>query len=103
MFFHTSRKKSNNILIFFPTNIIPIYISKEPKLTKWGQQKNKPIKCSYMKKEITSKSLRKNKALIYSTIIELTFQMAFLHWSIHDKKKRVILYYSKCYFINLPL
>ena len=103
MFFHTSRKKSNNILIFFPTNIIPIYISKEPKLTKWGQQKNKPIKCSYMKKEITSKSLRKNKALIYSTIIELTFQMAFLHWSIHDKKKKLYLYYSKCYFINLPL
>jgi len=41
-----------------------------------------------MEKEITSKSLRKNKALIYSTIIELTFQIAFLHWSIHDKKKK---------------
>ena len=56
-----------------------------------------------MEKEITSKLLRKNKALIYSTIIELTFQMAFLHWSIHDKKKKLYLYYSKCYFINLPL
>jgi hypothetical protein len=58
-----------------------------------------------MEKEITSKSLRKNKALIYSTIIELTFQIAFLHWSIHDKKKKkkLYLYYSKCYFINLPL
>jgi hypothetical protein len=43
-----------------------------------------------MEKEITSKLLRKNKALIYSTIIELTFQMAFLHWSIHDKKKSYI-------------
>jgi hypothetical protein len=43
-----------------------------------------------MEKEITSKLLRKNKALIYSTIIELTFQMAFLHWSIHDKKKNYI-------------
>ena len=97
------KEKVKQNINFFPTNIIPIYISKEPKLTKWDQQKNKPIKCSYMKKEITSKSLRKNKALIYSTIIELTFQMAFLHWSIHDKKKRVILYYLKCYFINLPL
>jgi len=45
-----------------------------------------------MEKEITSKSLRKNKALIYSTIIELTFQMAFLHWSIHDKKKKELYY-----------
>jgi hypothetical protein len=43
-----------------------------------------------MKKRITSKSLRKNKALIYSIIIELTFQMVFLHWSIHDKKKSYI-------------
>jgi hypothetical protein len=43
-----------------------------------------------MKKRITSKSLRKNKALIYSTIIELTFQMVFLRWSIHDKKKNYI-------------
>jgi hypothetical protein len=45
-----------------------------------------------MEKEITSKSLRKNKALIYSTIIELTFQIAFLHWSIHDKKKKEAIF-----------
>jgi len=51
-----------------------------------------------MEKEITSKLLRKNKALIYSTIIELTFQMAFLHWSIHDKKKKAISILFKMLF-----
>jgi len=51
-----------------------------------------------MEKEITSKSLRKNKALIYSTIIELTFQMAFLHWSIHDKKKSYIILFKMLFY-----
>ena len=98
VFSYFKEKVKQNIKFFFPTNIIPIYISKEPKLTKWGQQKNKPIKCSHMEKEITSKSLRKNKALIYSTIIELTFQMAFLHWSIHDKKKSYIILFKMLFY-----
>jgi len=63
--FHTSREESNKKLkcLFFPTKTIPTYLSKEPKLTKWGQQKNKPIKCSYVEKKITLKSLKKIKHL----------------------------------------
>jgi hypothetical protein len=63
--FHTPREKSNKMLkyLFFSTNDIPIYLSKEPKLTKWGQQKNKSIKYSHVEKKITSKSLKKIKHL----------------------------------------
>ena len=44
---------------FFPTNVIILtYLLKERKLVKWSQQKNKPIKSSYVKKK-TSKSLKK--------------------------------------------
>ena len=49
--------------IFFPTNVIPTYLLKEPKLIKWSQQKNKPIKSSHVEKKITSKSLKKIKHL----------------------------------------
>jgi DNA-binding ferritin-like protein len=35
---------------------------------------------------MTSKSLRKNKTLIYSIPIQLAFQIAFFHWNIHGKK-----------------
>jgi hypothetical protein len=49
--------------LFFSTNDIPIYLSKEPKLTKWGQQKNKSIKYSHVEKKIISKSLKKIKHL----------------------------------------
>jgi hypothetical protein len=41
-----------------------------------------------LKKKI-SKSLKKNKTFIYSTIIELAFQMAFFHWNIHGKKSYI--------------
>jgi len=47
-----------------------------------------------MEKEITSKSLRKNKALIYSTLIELVF----LHWSIHDKKKIIFILFKMLFY-----
>jgi hypothetical protein len=60
---------------------------KKSKLTKWAQQKNKPIKCSHVKK-ITSNSLRKHKTLISPTPLLLAFQMTFSHWSIHGKKKK---------------
>jgi hypothetical protein len=35
---HTPKKVLNKILkcIFFPTNVIPTYLSKKPKPTKWG-------------------------------------------------------------------
>ena len=91
--FHTPRGKPNKMLkyLFFLTNIIPTYLSKESKLTKWGQQKNKPIKYSHMEKKITSKSLKKNKTLIYSTLIELAFQMVFFHWNIHGKKSYIYI------------
>jgi hypothetical protein len=42
-----------------------------------------------MWKKKTSKSLKKNKTLIYSTLIELAFQMAFFHWNLHDKKSYI--------------
>jgi hypothetical protein len=58
--------------IFFPTNNIPTYLSKEPKLTMWGQQKNKLIKFSHVEKN-NIKIIKKNKTLIYSTLIELVF------------------------------
>jgi len=89
--FHTPKGKSNKKLkcLFFPTKAISTYLSKEPKLTKWGQQKNKPIKSSHVEKKITLKSLKKNKTLIYSTLIELAFQMAFFHWNMHGKKSYI--------------
>jgi hypothetical protein len=31
----------------------------------------------------------KKKTLIYSTLIELAFQMAFFHWNIHGKKSYI--------------
>jgi len=89
--FHTPREKPNKKLkcIFFSIKAIPTYLSKEPKLTKWGQQKNKPIKSSHVEKKITLKSLKKNKTLIYSTLIELTFQMVFFHWNMYGKKNYI--------------
>ena len=42
-----------------------------------------------MWKKITSKSLKKNKTLLYSTLIELAFQMAFFHWNMHGKKSYI--------------
>jgi hypothetical protein len=58
--FHTPKGKPNKKLkcLFFPTKAIPTYLSKEPKLTKWGQQKNKPIKSSHVENKITLKSLK---------------------------------------------
>jgi hypothetical protein len=78
--FHTPKKKPNKILkcIFFVINVIPTYLSKEPKLTNWGQQKNKPIKSSHVEKN-NIKIIKKNKTLIYYILIELAFQMAFFH------------------------
>jgi len=76
--------------LFFPTNIIPTYLSKEPKLTKLGQQKNKPIKSSHVEKN-NIKIIKKNKILIYSTLIELAFQMAFFHWNMHGKKSSIYI------------
>ena len=72
--FHTPRKKSNKMLkcIFFVINVILTYLSKEPKLTNWGQQKNKPIKSSHVEKN-NIKIIKKNKTLIYYTLIELVF------------------------------
>jgi hypothetical protein len=63
--FHAPREEPNKKLkcLFFPTKAIPTYLSKEPKLTKWGQQKNKPIKSSHVEKKITLKSLKKIKHL----------------------------------------
>jgi hypothetical protein len=84
--------------LIFPTNAISTYFSKKPKLTKWGQQKYKPIKCSYVEKKITSKSLRKNKKFIYSTIIELAFQIAFFHWIIYGKKKPIFLLFKMLFY-----
>ena len=63
---------------FFFINVIPTYLSKEPKLTKWGQQKNKPIKSSHVKKN-NIKIIKKNKTLIYYTLIELAFQIVFFY------------------------
>jgi len=37
--------------LFFLTNVILIYLLKEQKLTKWSQQKNKPIKYSHVEKK----------------------------------------------------
>jgi hypothetical protein len=53
--------------LFSPTKVISIYLSKTLKATKWGQQKNKPIKCSHVKKKMTSNLLKKNKTLISPT------------------------------------
>jgi hypothetical protein len=86
--FHTTRGEPNKKLkyLFFPTKAIPTYLLKEPKLTKWGQQ------CG---KKNNIKIIKKNKTL-------MAFQMAFFHWNMHGKKK-LYLYYLKCYFINLSL
>jgi hypothetical protein len=35
------------------------------------------------------KIIKKNKTLIYYTLIEYNFQMTFFHWSIHGKKKNI--------------
>jgi len=50
---HTPKEVLNKTLkcIFSFTNIIFIYLSKKSKSTKWGQQKNKPIKHGYMEKK----------------------------------------------------
>jgi hypothetical protein len=66
-----------------------LHLSKKSKPIKQGKQKNKSIKCSHVKK-ITSKSLRKNKTLIYSIPIQLTFHIIFFHRSIHDKNNNYI-------------
>jgi hypothetical protein len=62
--------------IFFLINIISIYLLKESKLIKWGQEKNRSIKYNDMKKN-KIKIIKKNKIFIYSTSIKLTFQMVF--------------------------
>jgi hypothetical protein len=82
--FHTPRGKPNNKLkcLFFPTKAIPTYLSKEPKLTKWSQQKNKPIKSSHVEKKNNIKIIKKNKTL-------MAFQMAFFHWNMHGKKSYI--------------
>jgi hypothetical protein len=48
---------------FFSTKVILTYLLKKPKLAKWSQQKNKPIKSSYVEKKITLKLLKKIKYL----------------------------------------
>jgi len=59
--FHTPKEKPNKMLkcLFFPTNVIPTYFSKEPKIIKWGRQKNKPIKSSHVKKKNNIKIIKK--------------------------------------------
>jgi hypothetical protein len=42
-----------------------------------------------MWKKNNIKIIKKNKTLIYSTLIELAFQMAFFHWNIHGKKSYI--------------
>ena len=76
------KKVLNKMLkcIFSFTNIIFIYLSKKSKSTQWGQQKNKPIKCNYVEKNCHQTQWGKNKALISSTSIQLTFQMAFFFY-----------------------
>jgi len=68
---HTPKGKPNKMLkwLFSPTNAIPKYLFKEPKPTKWGHQKNKPIKCRHVEKKVTSNLLRNNKTLVSSTPI----------------------------------
>jgi hypothetical protein len=39
-----------------------------------------------MWKKNNIKIIKKNKTLIYSTLIELAFQMTFFHWNLHGKK-----------------
>jgi len=74
--FHISKGKPNKILkyLFFSINVIPTYLLKESKLIKWGQQKNKPIKSSHVEKN-NIKIIKKNKTLIYSTLIKLAFNL----------------------------
>jgi hypothetical protein len=68
---HTPKEVLNKMLkcIFSFTNIIFIYLSKKSKSTKWGQQKNKPIKTWLYGKKITSNLLRENKILVSFTLI----------------------------------
>ena len=42
-----------------------------------------------MWKKNNIKIIKNNKTLIYSTLIELAFQMAFFHWNIHGKKNYI--------------
>jgi hypothetical protein len=44
-----------------------------------------------MWKKNNIKIIKKNKTLIYSTLIELTFQMVFFHWNMHDKKNYIYI------------
>ena len=96
---YTLKGKLNKILkyLFSSTNIIPTYLSKESKLIKWGQQKNKPIKSSHVKKN-NIKIIRKNKTLFYSTLIELTFQMVFFYWNIYILKKIIFILFKMLFY-----
>ena len=42
-----------------------------------------------MWKKNNIKIIKKNKTLLYSTLIELAFQMAFFHWNMHGKKSYI--------------
>ena len=44
-----------------------------------------------MLKKNNIKIIKKNKTLIYSTLIELAFQMAFFHWNMHSKKNYIYI------------
>ena len=35
------------------------------------------------------KIIKKNKTLLYSSLIKLAFQMAFFHWNMHSKKSYI--------------
>jgi UDP-N-acetylmuramyl pentapeptide phosphotransferase/UDP-N-acetylglucosamine-1-phosphate transferase len=84
-------KKLNKMLkYFFFTNAISTYLLKKLKLAKWDQQKNKPIKHSYEKKNNT-KIIKKNRTLIYFTLIQLVFQIVFF----------IGIYIIKKYLYNL--
>jgi hypothetical protein len=51
--FHTPREEPNKKLkcLFFPTKAIPTYLSKEPKLTKWGNKKINQLNLAMWKKK----------------------------------------------------
>jgi len=42
-----------------------------------------------MWKKNNIKIIKKNKTLIYSTLIKLAFQIIFFHWNMHDKKSYI--------------
>jgi len=87
---YTQKEVLNKIskYLFSPTNVIFIYLSKTPKATKWGQQKNKPIKCSYVKKKMTSNLLKKIKHLFLP--LNTNFSNGFFFIGVYMVKKGYI-------------